>query len=182
MVDLTKPCVKCGAVNRYKSGACKVCVKNQKRIWRRKHTAGLLNKPCVKCGKAERYLNGDCIPCERNRRRIAGSLNKPCVKCGKAERYLNGGCRPCNINKKRISGLLNQPCVKCGAGDRWKSGACKVCEKNRNSKYRKTNEYRQNKRKHIYKAKRNNFEFSLQNQQKAIEQCQQKLKQPSEIS
>ena len=141
MVDLQKPCVKCGAVDRYKNGECRACDRNRKR----KRAMVVLTKPCVKCGAVDRYKYGDCRACDRKRirKRIVVDLTKPCVKCGEVGRFSNGNC--------------------------------KACDRNRRTNYRKTNAYREIRKKQDYKAKKLKFEFSLQTQQKAIEQCQQKL-------
>ena len=99
MADPQKPCVKCGAVERYKCGDCRAC------NIRRKHIRFDRKSPCVKCGTVDRYKCGDCRVCDRNRirirKRIAGDLTKPCVKCGAVGRFSNGNCKACDTNRKR---------------------------------------------------------------------------------
>ena len=97
MADPQKPCVKCGAVERYKCGDCRACKRNRIRI--RKRIAGDLTKPCVKCGAVDRYKCGDCRACKRMRSPI--DLTKPCVKCGAVDRYKCGDCRACEQNRTR---------------------------------------------------------------------------------
>ena len=133
-----------------------------------------LQKPCVKCGVADRYKNGDCKACRKKRKRHYLDLTKPCVKCGVVDRYKNGDCKACSKKRQRHYLDLTKPCVNCGVADRYKSGKCKGCNRNRKQNYRKTNAYREKRKKQDDKAKKRNFEFSLQTQKQAIQQCQQK--------
>ena len=133
-----------------------------------------LTKPCVKCGAVDRYKTGECKRCNSNRKRIWACLKKPCGKCGAVDRYENGVCKACSRKRKRSYPDQTTPCVKCRGVDRYPSGNCKECDRNRRRNYMKTKSYLQNKKMQYYKAKKLNFEFSLQNQQKVIEQCQQK--------
>ena len=85
---------------------------------------------------------------------------------------------------------LTKPCVKCGEVDRYSDGKCRACKKTSAAKHRQSNECRAKQRE--YKRKYNQtaigrqryfaaqvkhkkalFEFSLQNQQKKLTQCQQ---------
>ena len=139
MVDLMKPCVKCGAVDRYKCGNCKKCVQN------RNIKRGLLNKPCGKCGAMDRDKHGSCKPCDKGRIQKHYTMVNPL-----------------------------KPCVKCGAVDRYKCGDCRACDRNRKRKLSEVHGYHERNLKRLHKTRRLQFEFSLQTQQKVIEQCQQK--------
>ncbi len=68
MVDLTRPCVKCGAVDRDAQGRCRRCQKKSQATYRQSKKGcekRNLTKPCVKCGEVDRYSNGNCKPCHK---------------------------------------------------------------------------------------------------------------------
>ena len=181
MVDLTKPCRKCGAVDRDPRGRCKPCQSKRQKKYREseknREKASAWQREYRKSGKG------------REVRKAADRRYKQSEKGREATKAAN----------RRYCLDLTKPCRKCGAVDRYKCGVCKACTLNYQKTYRHSEECRESKRKYMIKYfasaenrerkrvgkskhKKLNFEFSLQNQQKAIEQCQQKLTQPNEIS
>ena len=170
MVDLQKPCVKCGAVDRTARGQCRPCAKLILKTWRlnlrepRKHnppTAERMKKPCIKCGQVDRNINGECKPCSRSRsqqylsRRIRKpvEIQKPCKKCGSMEKGKYGRCLPC-------------------FQERLRTPEHKANLKVYYSRRRQSNGYRERELASEYKKRRLQFEFSLQNQQKALTERQ----------
>ena len=136
-----------------------------------------LQKPCIKCGAVDRYKSGNCRACDIRRKQIRFDCKSTCGKCGAVDRYKCGSCKQCDrrrIRKHYTMVDLTKPCVKCGAVGRFSNGNCKACDRNRKRELRKVHGYLENKKKQVYKAKKRNFEFSLQTQQKVIEQCQAK--------
>ena len=182
MVDPQKPCVKCGSTNRFPCGTCIDCRKA------RKAKAIASKLPCTKCGATDRYTTGDCRPCTRIYQSAPAINKKPCNTCGETDRFPSGQCKNCQKRRRAMLATNKTPCKKCGSIRRWKiSGMCSVCgtekeEKRRLSEafiqWRKSHEASDERRKQIVKAKQKSarleFEFSLQTQQKVIEQCQTK--------
>jgi len=140
-----------------------------------------LTKPCVKCGNVDRYSNGDCKPCKKASVAKYGQSDE-----GRAKRR-----EYCESDKVRENRNLTNPCGKCGEIDRYSNGRCKPCQKKSLAKYRQSDQVRAKQREYKRKQaqtaigrqsqlaanakyKKTLFEFSLQNQQKVIEQCQQK--------
>jgi len=135
-------------------------------------------------------------------------LTKPCVKCGQVDRYSNGICKPCkktSVTKYSQSDQGRAKRREYSQSDkrRAKTREYRQSDENR-AKHREyqrqwcqSNEVRakirERKRKKLQTAigrqrhyaaqakyKKKLFEFSLQNQQKVIKQCQQNLTQPNE--
>lgn len=97
----TKPCVKCGLIDRFRSGACRPCARAQ--AYARKML------PCSRCGSNDRNTFGVCRPCDRQYK--LSITNTPCQICGSAERYVNGRCRLCGKKNRTANWekqLLNQ--------------------------------------------------------------------------
>jgi hypothetical protein len=99
-------------------------------------------------------------------------LTRPCGKCGAVNRYPSGRCKPCKIKAKKIYLQSDEGRAKTNAYNRnyYKSAEAlaKIIA------YRQTAIGRQRYLASQAKYKKTLFEFSLQNQQKVIEQCQQK--------
>ena len=179
MVDPQKPCVKCGAVDRNNSGKCKPCQKTYQKKYRES------NENCEKAKSYQRRYRMSEEGREKRRnyersekckamRAANVDIKKPCKKCGTADRYKAGTCKACQKARKLRLVDLTTPCSSCGATERYKGGACKVCQTTRQRKYAQSNAYLETRRKQNYRAKRLQFQFSLQTQQKVIEQCQPK--------
>ena len=180
MVDLQKPCVKCGAVDRNKFGKCRPCQK----AWQKKHRESNEHREKAKSYQRRYRMSEEGREKRRNYERSEKckamraanvDIKKPCKKCGTADRYRGGTCKVCQKTRRSRVVDLTTPCVNCGTTGRYKCGACKVCQKTRQRKYAQNNAYLEARRKQNYRANRLKFEFSLQNQQKVIEQCQPKL-------
>lgn len=182
MVDPQKPCVKCGSINRFPCGTCIDCRKARK-------AKAIANKtPCTKCGATDRYTTGDCRPCSRAYRSVPAINKKPCNTCGETDRFPSGQCKKCQKRRRAMLATNKTPCKNCGSIRRWKiSGMCSVCgtekaEKHRTSEafiqwqkaYMASDKRRKKNVKANQKSARLKFEFSLQTQQKVIEQCQTK--------
>jgi hypothetical protein len=176
VVDLTKPCVKCGAVNRFPCGSCIDCRKARKAI----ALAG--NRPCTKCGARDRYKNGDCRPCSQTYNRSPAETRKVCMLCGLIDRYPSGQCKPCQKRRKTVLAKNKTPCKKCGSIRRWvSSGMCAACGTKKAYEYRSTagfiewqKRYRSsgNRREQCQIASRKfrkvSFEFSIEKQIKGL--------------
>jgi hypothetical protein len=149
VVDLTKPCVKCGAVNRNKSGNCKPCQKQ----------------------RAAKYRQSD-----KGRAQIRAYLQSDEGRA-KEQKYRQSDKRRAKQRAYRQSDEVRAKKRAYRQSDEVRAKELEQRRKRRESAtgYQK-----------IYTAslkyKKKLFEFSLQNQQKVIEQCQQKLTQPNEIS
>lgn len=182
MVDLQKPCVRCGSTNRFPCGTCIDCRKA------RKAKAMASGSPCKKCGATDRYATGDCRPCSRIYRSAPAIKNKPCNTCGKADRFPSGQCKKCQKQRRMMLAANKIPCKNCGSIRRWNiSGMCSVCGAAKAEKYRSSDgffkwqkAYMASEKRHKTNVKANQksarlgFEFSLQTQRRVIEQCQQK--------
>ena len=135
-----------------------------------------LTKSCVKCGAVDRYKNGNCRACSRNRKPSMGRLQKPCVKCNAVERGKNGECKACKniwLSKYRQSAEVREKHLALCRKYRQDAGY-KEKKRDIDRKYNRTEAGRECSRVARLKFRKHQFEFSLQNQQKAIEQCQQK--------
>ena len=70
---MSKPCVKCGSADRYKSRGCKVCARRRSAVQTALRQVVKTPKPdlaaklCIKCGKLDRYDNGKCRACAKDR-------------------------------------------------------------------------------------------------------------------
>lgn len=98
---LTKPCIKCGLIDRFQSGACRSCARA------RAHARKMSS--CSRCGSSDRNTHGVCRPCDR--RYKLSIVNTPCLICGSADRYVNGRCRLCSKKSRIVNWekqLLNQ--------------------------------------------------------------------------
>ena len=179
MVDLQKPCVKCGAVDRNIRGQCKPCQKTSQKKYRES------NENCEKTKSYQRRYRMSEEGREKRRnyersekckamRAANVYIKKPCKKCGTSDRYKTGICKACQNTRKRRLVELAIPCGICGETERHKGGNCKACQKTRERKYAQSNAYHETRRKQSYRLRRLQFEFSLQTQQKAVEQCQTK--------
>lgn len=135
-----------------------------------------LQKPCVKCGVVDRYKNGNCRACSRNRKPSMECLQKPCVKCNAVGRGKHGECKTCKkirMSKYRQSAEGREKLRALGRKYREAAGykeKKRDIDRNRN----RTEAGREYTRVAKIKFRKLQFEFSLQNQQKVIEQCQQK--------
>ena len=143
--DLTKPCVKCGAVDRYPTtGQCRPCAINQHRLRKYQPRDERFQKPCRKCGAFDRFQgSGACRPCSRaQQRQHVPDLLAPCGRCGAVDRNKHGQCKPCNrANDRRRSAVPfvapegpAPACGACGGTERFATrsrsypfGRCRVC-------------------------------------------------------
>jgi hypothetical protein len=185
VVDLTKPCVKCGAVDRYSNGRCKPC---------QKKAAAKYHQSDEGRAKKQEYRQSDKLRENRN-------LTRPCGKCGNVDRHSNGRCKPCQKKASAKYRQSDEGRAKTRECQRhWRpSDESRAKRREYNRHYFQSDEVRAKQREHarkqrqtaigrqrLYAAKakykKTRFEFSLQNQQKVIEQCQQKSAQPNEIS
>jgi uncharacterized OB-fold protein len=185
VVDLTRPCGKCGNVDRYSNGRCKSCHKTSLAKYRQSDKGRAKIRACRQSDKVRQNRN----------------LTKPCGKCGEIDRYSNGRCKPCQ--KKSLAKYNQSDEGRAKRRDynrHWRQpdeSRAKAREYQRH--YRQLDEVRAKQREHKRKQrqtaigrqrylaaqakhKKTLFEFSLQNQQKVIEQCQQKLTQPNETN
>ena len=127
-------------------------------------------------------------------------LTKPCVKCEVVDRSKRGDCKNCRKKSAAKYRVSDHGRAKREAYQRKyrQSEEALAKERARERKYRQSEKGRAKrrdrrlndfkdvtKRQKTYavelRRKKLNFEFSLQKQQKVIEQCQQKLTQPNEI-
>lgn len=109
--DLSKPCERCGTVDRYKSvGRCRRCwreytnARHADPTYRRPRVAGAKDKPCRKCGANDRGKAGECRPCHRAYK-LAGK-GKPCVKCGEIKTGETGACLGCGRRYAKARSLI----------------------------------------------------------------------------
>ncbi len=144
MVDLTKPCVKCGAVDRYRSGNCKPCQKQSLAKYRQSDEFR---------AKRKAYLQSDEV-----RARIR-AYNQSDENRAKQRAY-----RQSDEVRARIRDYQRHWC---------QSDEVRAKHRERQRKQRQTAIGRQRLYAAKAKYKKRLFEFSLQNQQKVIEQCQQ---------
>lgn len=129
---LEKPCIRCGAVDRYPTGTCRPCARRIAREQyerikaERAHTTG----PCAVCGSTKRQ-NGNCIPCARKRdaERRARLKEAPCEKCGAFDWTPRGYCRKCAKRKNDARTPPTGPCRSCGVDDRNGRGECRPCKR-----------------------------------------------------
>ena len=169
MVDLTKPCVNCGLVDRSSDGKCKPCQKKYQKKYRESEENREKSKAYSR--KYRKSENG--------------------IKSLRKYEQSKKGRESRRAAKLRYNQDTTRPCTKCGGVSRYKGGNCKDCSARYQQAYRQTAKGRESKRKYmlkyfavaenrerkkanIRKHRKRQFEFSLQNQQKAIEQCQQK--------
>jgi len=133
-----------------------------------------LTKPCVKCGAVDRHSNGKCKPCQR---KSSAKYHHSDKGRARIRAYLQSD----EVRKKRRE---HRQSDEGRAKEREYRQSDEVREKRRERqrKQRQTAIGRQSQYAAKAKCKKTRFEFSLQNQQKVIEQCQQKLTQPNEIS
>ena len=118
---------------------------------------------------------------------------KPCVTCEAVDRNNSGQCRPCRKKMKQTYRQSEENLAKNRdynrkyrqtENGRAKAKACnrKYCQSAEgrakkaalHRKYRHAEGFRERLIAAKEKSKKRNFEFSLQTQQKAIEQCQPK--------
>ena len=134
-------------------------------------------KPYIKCGAVDRYKNGNCRACSRNRKPSMGRLQKPCVKCNAVERGKSGECKVCKriwVSKYRQSAEVREKLLALCRKYREAAGY-KEKKRDIDRRYNRTEAGRECNRVARLKLRKREFEFSLQTQQKVIEQCQQKL-------
>jgi len=183
VVDLTKPCKTCGAVDRYSNGRCKLCQKTaaakyiqsgkgreRKRKYRQSDKVREnrnLTKPCGKCGNVDRYSNGRCRPCHR---KSASKVRQSDEARAKAREYHRHYCPSDESRAKRREYQRHY----------FQSDHGRAKQREHQRKQRQTAIGRQRHYAAKAKYKKTLFEFSLQNQKKVIEQCQQNLTQPNE--
>lgn len=92
MEDATKPCVRCGAMDRYeKDSKCKFCVRARVKA-RKAKNLGLTNpslmlKPCCKCGGLKRNKHGNCMLCDSAKKREYRLANPGKFTLMEANRY-----------------------------------------------------------------------------------------------
>lgn len=129
---LTRPCEKCGEVNRHTSGQCKTC---EKRAGARRAQRQAV---CAACGAADRNASGNCRPCTaaNAQRSLAVNAAAPCRRCGESERGKGGVCLACSRKYQSKSHLRSGPCGTCGSHDRRPSGACRQCSAEHDRRYR----------------------------------------------
>jgi len=199
VVDLTRPCVKCGAVNRDTQRRCRPCQKKSQAKYRQSNRNGENRnptKPCGKCGEVDRDTQRRCRPCLRkSKEKYRQSKKGRETRNARIRQYHQSekGREAIKARQRRYSQSkkgrearkaiyqnycpdLTRPCKNCGVVDRYQNGKCRACAAIYRKTYQRSAQYResQNKRNKL------NFEFSLKNQQKVIKQCQQKLTQPNE--
>lgn len=68
-IVLVKPCVKCGAQDRYVDGKCKPCVRQMAKLRAIAYTATPCTRACPGCGCTERTIEGKCKACVSARSR-----------------------------------------------------------------------------------------------------------------
>jgi len=199
VVDLAKPCRKCGVVDRDAQGRCRPCQRKSQAEYRqsnRDRENRNLTKLCVKCGEVDRDIQGRCRPCLRKSQQKYRESKKGREKRNarirqyhqseKGREARQARQRRYNQSKKGREARkaiyrnycpdLTKPCKNCGVVDRYKNGKCRACAAIYRKTYQRSAQYRESQNKN----KKLNFEFSLQNQQKVIKQCQQKSTQPNE--
>jgi len=154
VVDLTKPCVKCGEVNRYSNGNCKPCQKKWAAKYRQSDTGR---------AKIRKYYQSD-----EGRAKIRKYRQSDEYRAKEREyRQLN------QVRAKhRKYRQLDQVRAKHRKYRQSDEGRAKLQEYRR--KCAQTAIGRQRFYAAQVKYKKMLFQFSLQNQQKVIEQCQQK--------
>ena len=144
MVDPTKPCVKCKAVNRSKRGDCKNCEKNTKATYFQSDHGRAKIKAYQR-----KYRQSDEGRAKEREYRQSDQVR------ARIRDYQRHWCKSDEVRAKQRDNKRKRAQTAIGRQSQYAAKA----------KYKKTL-----------------FEFSLQNQQKVIEQCQQKLTQPNEIS
>jgi hypothetical protein len=89
--DLSKPCVRCGAVDRsYSTGRCRPCQTRKAREWQAAHPE---RRREIKAREARKLSERAKVAREQRR---SERLNRPCVKCGAVDRYpKTAACRAC---------------------------------------------------------------------------------------
>ena len=160
MVDLTKPCGKCGVVDRNARGNCKPCLRKSKQKYRESKKGRETRNTRIR--QYHQSEKGREARKERERRYNQSKKGREARK---------------SIYRNYCPDLT-RPCKNCGVVDRYKNGKCRACAAIYRKTYQRSAQYRESQNKH----KKRNFEFSLQNQQKVIEQCQRKLTQPNETN
>jgi hypothetical protein len=86
---MAKPCVQCGAADRYANGNCRPCSSARSRRWNADHP-GRANE------RSRRWAKTNPEKRRETYRRYRKSLiSKPCATCGATDRSESGACRPC---------------------------------------------------------------------------------------
>jgi hypothetical protein len=169
--------VKCGAVDRYSNGKCKPCHRTSAAKYRQSDKGR---------AKIREYYQSDEVRANRK-------LTKLCVKCGEIDRYSSGVCKPCQkkgaakyrqSDKGRAKEREYRQSDEVSAKKREyrQSDECRAKEREYQRKKSQTAIGRQRRYAANAKYKKTLFEFSLQNQQKVIKQCQQKSTQSNETN
>lgn len=143
-----KPCVKCGAQERYESGGCAPCARAMTRRYR---ASGPVPKrqpgdPCPQCGSLERHADGRCAPCRRLARKQRGLDPTPCATCGRSGRRNSGQCKHCARRQAKRLVANRVPCGRCGGRDRHSNGRCKECKRRENAAWYARNAEESNER------------------------------------
>ncbi len=167
MVDLTRPCGKCGAVDRYSNGNCKPCQKKSLAKYRQSDEFRAKRRAYLQSdegrAKIRAYRQSDEGRAkEREYRQLSEVRAKK-----RAYRQSDEGRA-----KKREYRQLSEVRAKKRAYRQSDEGRAKEREQRRKRRESATGYQKIYATKAKYKKRL--FEFSLQNQQKAIEQCQQK--------
>jgi hypothetical protein len=138
-----------------------------------------LTKPCVKCGVVDRYSSGNCRPCQKT---LAAKYRQSDEGRAKARAYRQSDEYRAKAQAYRQSDEYR---AKARAYSQSDQGIATIRKYSQSDKgrakaraYSQSVEGRASKVKH----KKTLFEFSLQNQQKVIKQCQQNLTQPNETN
>ena len=162
MVDLTKPCVKCGEVDRYSSGNCKPCQKK----WAAKYRQSDDGR-----AKIRAYRQSD-----EGRARIRAYLQSDEGRA-KEQKY-----RQSDRGRAKTRAYRQSDEVRAKRRQYLQSDEVRAKHREQRRKRRESAAGYQKIYTANLKYKKKRFEFSLQNQQKAMKQCQQKSTQPNEIS
>jgi len=158
VVDLTKPCVKCGEVDRNAQGRCRPCQRKYETKYRKsKEGREKLNTRQRRRRQSEKVREAKKASDRRYRQ---SEKVREAKKASDRKRFLD----------------LTTPCKECGVVGRYQNGKCKACV----AIHQKTNQSLARRHKARSKYKKLNFQFNLQNQQKAIEQRQQISTQPND--